>query len=312
MTKKQIPLILVTGFLGSGKTSLINAVLKNLDDKRIALLLNDFGSMVIDRDLIESDKPVVQISALNGGQIFCSCLSGSFVKQTIAMAALDIDMIIVETSGLAKPSTLVELTTIIEARSEHVIFYAGMLCVIDAVRYRMLSTVVGNLNEQIVYSDMLIINKTDLVDANALVRLESELKRLVPAVPMIRTVHCDVPFDIFTSLRCDRSRFPKDVTMFEGWGTYGRPSSYTFLPKDNITLQNVQTFAVEVSPSLLRLKGFLPMQDGTWIKVDAVGSQVDVSNTEKTPQVEPGLVALFNPSFDGKVSIETAWEKVVG
>ncbi|NCB03748.1 MAG: GTP-binding protein, partial [Spirochaetia bacterium] len=85
MMDTSIPLLLVTGFLGSGKTSVINSLLSHLKDKKVALILNDFGSIVIDSAFIQKTGGVVSTKSLHGGQIFCSCLSSSFVKSVVEM-----------------------------------------------------------------------------------------------------------------------------------------------------------------------------------------------------------------------------------
>ena len=154
-----IPLYLVTGFLGSGKTSIINSLLSQVKEKRVGLILNDFGSIVVDSALIKSSSEVVAIKNLSGGQIFCSCLSGSFVKSVIEMADQNPDFIIVEASGLAKPAPLLELVSIITEKnaSKRVTLMEGMMCVIDAERYLTLSQSLMTLEEQVMFSDWFII-----------------------------------------------------------------------------------------------------------------------------------------------------------
>jgi G3E family GTPase len=78
--KKRIPFYILTGFLGSGKTSVINSLLAQFKDKKIGLILNDFGAINIDSALVQGSSDVVSTKSLSGGQIFCSCLSGSFIK----------------------------------------------------------------------------------------------------------------------------------------------------------------------------------------------------------------------------------------
>ncbi|MDD3824028.1 MAG: GTP-binding protein, partial [Sphaerochaetaceae bacterium] len=104
----MVRLYVLTGFLGSGKTSVINSLLGHLTEQRVGLIVNDFGPIVVDSALVASPDSVVVTKSLSGGQIFCSCLSGKFVDSVEAMLPLGPDMIIVEASGLAKPAPLLE------------------------------------------------------------------------------------------------------------------------------------------------------------------------------------------------------------
>ena len=158
MKQKSISLFIITGFLGSGKTSVLNSLLEHMQTLQVGLILNDFGSISVDEALVNQSSGIVSTKSLSGGQIFCNCLSGSFVKAIEEMSLLMPDVIFVEASGLAKPSSLMDIIAMVAARTEQRVSYKGMLCIIDAQRYPLLSQSLKTLEEQVVYSDLLILN----------------------------------------------------------------------------------------------------------------------------------------------------------
>ena len=103
--------------------------MKLLEGSRIGIIVNEWGDINIDAGLIEhaSGDEIIELS---GGQIFCSCLSGYFVKAVVKIASYDLDYILTEASGLAKPSVLMEIVSEVEKRSQGRLVYEGMICII--------------------------------------------------------------------------------------------------------------------------------------------------------------------------------------
>ncbi|MCG8566209.1 MAG: hypothetical protein MI747_14125, partial [Desulfobacterales bacterium] len=105
----MIPYIFLTGFLGTGKTTLLNSLLSKYRGMKIGVIVNDFGDMDVDAGLIDASALAGEVQELKSGQIFCSCLSGSFVESVLAYREIKPDLLIVECSGLAKPSGLKDI-----------------------------------------------------------------------------------------------------------------------------------------------------------------------------------------------------------
>src|SRR5699024_9086516 len=100
MEKKQ--LYVLTGFLGSGKTTFLTNILEKLDDKKIGIIQNEFGKLSVDGELI--NKNGIEMTEISRGSIFCSCLKLSFVEALAEMGKMDLEYVFVESSGLADPS----------------------------------------------------------------------------------------------------------------------------------------------------------------------------------------------------------------
>lgn len=177
--KTGIPLYLLGGFLGSGKTSLLNSILSLYKGQNAGVIINEFGEMGVDSSFIPRDSGI-KVSELNGGQIFCSCLSGSFIKSITAYKDTDIQVLLVEASGLAKPSPLNEIITLARKTGDYFFDYRGMIGVVDAERFEILDKTLMTIGEQVTYSDSILINKIDLVDENTVERIKIRLKELNP------------------------------------------------------------------------------------------------------------------------------------
>lgn len=306
-----IPLYLFTGFLGSGKTSVINSLLGHLNAKKIGLILNDFGSITVDSALVEGAGEIIATTSLSGGQIFCSCLSGSFVDAVEKMANMDLDAIIVEASGLAKPAPLLEIIAIIQQRSAYKIAYSGMICVIDAERYPILSQSLKTLEEQVVFSDWFIVNKTDLVDADELATLDQTIKGLRPLAPLFMTTYGQISPEMLALMEGPQDTVAIesiDASNYSGWGVYGRPKNCVFLPRYPFDVAHLKEFLEKISTQLLRMKGFIPTEEGKALLVDAVGPHIKVSEVKMPPTLEPGVMCIYAANVATVDLINKEWQ----
>lgn len=188
-------MLLISGGLGSGKTTLIQRLLDHADC-RVAVLMNEFGEVNIDgrllRDRQVETREAITVVELTGGCVCCE-LRGEFeaaVEETVA--SVKPDLIVVETTGLAEPEAVVldvedELPSI---RLEAVIAVADA----DAlVRFPDLG---GIARAQLAEADLVLVNKCDLVDEEELGRVEAAVDRLSGGAPRLRTIRCDVEPDL--------------------------------------------------------------------------------------------------------------------
>ena len=312
-TLPPIGLHIVTGFLGSGKTSVINSLLGHLKDNKIALITNDFGPIAVDSALVAASSAVVATKSLSGGQLFCSCLSGSFVDTVEALLAYDPDMIIVEASGLAKPAPLLEIVSVITNRSAGRVVYGGMLCVVDASRYHLLSQAITTLEEQLVFSDAIILNKTDLVDAQALATVTAQVRKIRPLAPYFATTRGTIRADMLslwdTDVAWNHLR-SIDTAPYKGWGVHGRPKTVVFSIEGKWNPTMVEALLAEVSPQMLRMKGFLPYGNGNALQVDAVGPYVQVGMCDMPVGIETGVVGIHAATVDAKTLLLATWNRI--
>ncbi len=201
--RPRIPATIVTGFLGAGKTSLLRHLVTHAKG-RIALVINEFGELGIDRELllgcgIEGCEPGDVVELANG--CICCTVADDFLPtiETILGRAEPPDHIVIETSGLALPKPLVKAFAWPQVKSR--VTVDGVISVIDAAAYaagKFVDAPLPGLHEnpleevfadQLACADLVILNKTDLVDGDA-TRISGEIAaQLRPGVKLLRTKH---------------------------------------------------------------------------------------------------------------------------
>ncbi len=313
--KEKIPLYLIIGFLGSGKTSLLNTIIEQQIWKRAGIIVNDFGSLNIDSSLLTDSSDIVR-TELSGGQIFCSCLSGSFVDAVAGYASVPIDVLFVEASGLAKPNPLIEIMEWADRRSDHAFDFRGMLCVIDAERYMVLSQAVNAIKEQALYSDVLILNKCDLVSESTLDALSDSLQLIHPGIPIVRTTFGRVPAELLTQMRFTADRLRGiDPAEYRGWGASGRPISIRLSPAGAVPVEALQQFLSAASPKTFRIKGYVQTEEHGLILVNCVGSRISLETSlpdSRRKDIQPGFVVIADKRSRLELLIGDMWRELTG
>ena len=202
-----VPILLVTGFLGAGKTTVVNHLLAHAEGRRIAAVVNDFGAINIDAELIAGASDGVV--SLSNGCICCS-LEGDLLRTLATLLRRDPrpEFIVIETSGVADPSDIVRnlMDPLIwrEAPLETV------LCVVDA------TTTAETLNDALLRSqlraaDVVALSKVDLVDAAARAQLRDVIRAQRPAAVVVDALHGEVPAALLFPADVDRVPAPREV-----------------------------------------------------------------------------------------------------
>lgn len=185
-----IPVTIVTGFLGAGKTTLVNRLLAQCGDACVGIIVNEFGEVGIDGQLIVADdQPLIEIT---NGCVCCTVRKDLAVAvgELLQRAGRPLERLIIETSGLADPAPVlqsfladVELLQRVELES--------VITVADAC-HAMLHVGDDIVREQFAFADVIVLNKVEMASARECARLERELRRLNPAAHLIRATHAQV------------------------------------------------------------------------------------------------------------------------
>lgn len=192
MTQK-IPIVILTGFLGAGKTTVLNRILNAEHNQNIAVMVNDFGAVNIDAQLVLDVDEADEVVNLSNGCVCCT-IRGDLVNAALNLVNRDPqpDLLVLETSGVSDPIDVVlTLRAVEKLKIDSVITVLDAEQVLDAVsEYEILA-----LN-QIGTADIILLNKIDLVDEMQLQNVKSYVQGIAPKARIIETLRGDVPLEI--------------------------------------------------------------------------------------------------------------------
>lgn len=244
-----VPILLVTGFLGAGKTTVVNHLLAHADGRRIAAIVNDFGAINIDAELIAGASDGV-VSLANG--CICCSLEGDLLRTLSTLLRRDPkpDTIVIETSGVADPADIVrnlmDPVILREAPLETV------LCVIDA------GTPPSALDDalqrsQLRVADIIALSKLDLADTGAGVRMREALRaQRLPAV-VVDAPHGAIPTALLFPAHVDRAPAPREPGPKRP--AEERFETLSWTSEHPLSLPRLQQAIGKLAPKLARAKG---------------------------------------------------------
>ncbi len=276
-----VPVIVIGGYLGAGKTTLVNHLLRHAGGQRIAVLVNDFGDLAIDADLIEGQQEdvIAEVLAISGGCVCCSFgadLVGSLSKVVARQPAPDV--VLIETSGVGLPAAVASTAALAPG-----VQVAGIVVLADAhsLCERAADAYMGDtVRQQLCAADVIVLNKCELLAPQALAELHTWLAAVVPAAPVVNAVQAQVPVELVLGVRV----LPRSVLDETTWQPTGRIAAPAASKFDSHSLrfdlaQNVPAWAQRLTApnsGVLRAKGVLRGLDGrSWV-VQVVGRRASI------------------------------------
>lgn len=284
---QPLPVTVIGGYLGSGKTTTVNHLLRHADGLRLAVLVNEFGELPIDADLIEAEDD--DIISIAGGCVCCS-FGSDLTGALMDMAKLDPrpDHLLIESSGVAIPSAIVGSVSLLDGfRTDGIVILANA----ETVRASAQDKYMGDtVLRQIADANIIVLNKTDLVGDAALAETHAWLTRQNAGARIIGTQHGVVP--------------PEAV--LEGFLARATPGDHhhhtanlgmvTYTPQGPVDAGALAQKLAHEDLGLIRAKGFVTSLSGRKMLIQVVGNRWEVSDAadDKTD----GIVCL---GFKGQI-----------
>lgn len=338
MSKKELPVVIITGYLGSGKTTLMQNILKQ-EKRKIALIVNDMGSINIDASILnKTGNQVSQIEMveMQNGCICCT-LRDEFMAEIERLSAdRSIEAIFVEASGISEPSSIAGAFVNYEESMENTRFYLkSVVSVVDVDRiYREFlhsldssedtedGDIINLIMDQIEFCNLMILNKTDLLTDEQLDEVRSGLRNIQQEAEMITCTRGKVDLDVLL----DRPDF--DYDEVESYSTVQKTlnahnedkacvdeygiTSFVFEEKRPFNREKFNRLVEEYPEKLIRSKGYIWFSDD-WEHVqlfEQAGRNASI--TELTPWVSAWPEEELAPVIDDFPDIKDDWDETYG
>jgi G3E family GTPase len=292
---------IIAGFLGAGKTTLLNRILQTDHGRRLAVLVNDFGQVNIDAQLLESAGEG-QVIDLPNGCICCTLardLTG-VVREVIGIEDPP-EQLIIEASGVSSPADIESILDVPELVSR--VRVANIITLVDAENAIRLAQAMMFADKQIAAADIVVVNKIDLVDADQLADVLAWILGITPAARIVKTSYADVPLALITG---DRSRdnigrAPKVAVEHAGHDHEQAFRSWAFTTKQALSRNGILAMINNLPESIYRVKGFLYLGDDPDRRyvLHVVGRRVTIIEDGSWAEQEPLSQIVFIGERDG-------------
>lgn len=290
----KIPFYLVTGFLGSGKTTLIKQFIECFaDSKKIAVIQNEYSEVNIDsRELRQTGKSF-ELLEMNNGSVFCVCLLGSFVYSLSEFIhEHHPDLIILEASGLSDPISISQIIS--SPALHHLIWLAHTYTVVDALNFQKTIERVARNHHQIRVADTIVLNKCDRVDGS-LAEIRKKLLVVNPYAAIVETSFGKIDFIAGSAFK-----LPVSVTGNEEAQSSGRPDMGSAVIKmsKSITPENLDSFIRKYRLIAYRIKGYAITTTGA-VAIQTSFGQMDIKPVAEN--IYHTEIVIIGPEIDQKI-----------
>ncbi|MGJ7541778.1 CobW family GTP-binding protein [Variovorax sp. LT1R16] len=301
---RRLPLTVIGGFLGAGKTTLLNGWLRATQGQRIAVLVNDFGALNIDAELIASASG--DTIALSNGCVCCQIgddLSRALMQ--VLSSGTRFDGVVVEASGVSDPWRIAQL-----GLADPGLSLGGVVVLVDAgalLAHLGDPLLADTMERQLRAADLIVVNKTDTVDGEVLARVHARIAASAPKTPCFDTVQARVPLELLREPAwptrpapgaqaphvcgpgCNHAgpspggdALPRHGELFQTWSAR---------PERCFEAATLRRWMADAPEGLLRLKALLRTGEAEWTELQFAGRHASLRRAT-APQAGPAVVAI--------------------
>ncbi|MGF1542530.1 MAG: CobW family GTP-binding protein [Pleurocapsa sp.] len=299
LPKSGMPVTIITGFLGSGKTTLLNQILQNKDNLKVAVLVNEFGDINIDEQLLISiEEDMVE---LDNGCICCT-INDSLVDAVYRVLEREekIDYLVIETTGLADPLPII--LTFLGTELKFLTRIDAVITVVDAAAFDEKHFDSEAAMSQIKYGDMVILNKIDLATEEKITELKAFIEDIKPGFRILESEYGKVPLSLILDISLTQTdNYQDEIYQFR----HDKSAINNHLAKDGfnfVSFQSDRPFEIEkfehfltqqLSNDVFRAKGILWFQESPSRHIFQLsGPRYDLQADDWTTQPKNELVFI--------------------
>lgn len=259
--------------MGSGKTTFLKRIIdKYSDETKIGIIQNEFAPANVDGAELKKTGKDFNLLEINNGSVFCVCLLGNFVRSLENFIdEYQPDIVIIEASGLSDTTSISEVVS--AGKLADKIYLASNWCVVDAQNFAKVGLMKQRVSHQIRMADVVVINKTDLVQ-NGMEVIRTEIKKSNPFAEIRETTFCNIDFELGNSA-INKFYFGELKTMT-------RPDINSMVIKSGkiISLNSLKIFLNEWASKAYRIKGFVNLKEGKTAAVQCTFDSVEIIEIE--------------------------------
>lgn len=288
-SQTAIPVTIIGGFLGAGKTTLVNRILRS-SSQRLAVLVNDFGDINVDASLITAEDDLT--IELSGGCMCCSMAEGVGPALTAAKTRKP-TAILIEASGVAEPRRIAEFAILDRhLKLDMIVLMANAALLAKHLNDPLVGDVVARQFSGI---DLVVLNHVDHASKHQITASHKALQTHAGGKQVVETRHADLPLDLLTG---------GALSLFQNPGT-DLPNSHdhvfhrdSYVSDSPISRPKLEAALESMPSALLRMKGTLLLEDGLY-QINVVGHRTDLTLVrQKTEQIQTTLVSIgTDPNF---------------
>lgn len=306
----QIPLFLVTGFLGSGKTTFLKRILNQYADSyRLAVIQNEFAPGNADGKELRQTGKTFQMLEINRGSVFCVCLLSDFTRSLKQLAeTYQPDAVFLEATGLADPIAIAEMMT--SPDISQCMYLKEIWCVVDASTFLQMEASFNRIQHQVRIADTVLLNKVDLAD-ELVPKVTSRIYALNPFAKIIETRYCETDIDhIFDASQSSPVALEQREKNAD-FESSGRPSIQSAVIKTTrkVSSNDWEAFIKRLPASILRIKGYVQLDNQKTINIQ--GCFGDIQSREMDEYHGPTELIVLGDDFDARQLRETFFQSQI-